>query len=97
MEDFTEGEILLVYDPEKVMGAPTKPPLGYNMSGCSGGPAIIHETRNGLHVWHPVGLMMGGPKLSEGAAADFDMIRIRRIDCIQPNGRIRVADTGWLP
>jgi len=97
VEDFTEGEILLVYNPEKVMGAPTKPPLGYNMSGCSGGPAIIHTTRHGLHRWYPAGLITGGPKLGGGAAADFDMIRVRRIDCVGSDGRIRIAETGWLP
>ncbi len=98
VEDFNDSEILLVYDPKGVIGAPTPPPLGYNMSGCSGGPAIIHETRGGLHLWHPVGLIVGGPKLGEGTAAEFDMIRIRRIDCIEPTGHIRrAAETGWLP
>jgi hypothetical protein len=99
IEDFNEREIILTYDPEKVLGAPTKPPLGYNMSGCSGGPAIIHEIRpSGIHVWHPVGLIIGGPKFGEGDAAEFDIIRVRRIDCIQPDGKIeRDLDTGWLP
>jgi hypothetical protein len=98
VEDYTDSEILLVYNPNKVIGAPTLPPLGYNMSGCSGGPAIIQETRGGLHLWHPVGLIVGGPKLGEGDAAKFDMIRIRRIDCIEPDGRIRRAiSAGWLP
>jgi len=98
VEDFSDIEILLVYSPNKVIGEPTLPPLGYNMSGCSGGPAIIHEDRGGLHLWHPVGLIVGGPKLGEGDAAEFDMIRVRRIDCIEPNGRMRrAAGTGWLP
>jgi hypothetical protein len=52
---------------------------------------MIHETRGGLYVWYPVGLIVEGPKLSEGAAAEFDMIRICRIDCIEPIG------PGWLP
>jgi hypothetical protein len=98
VEDFTDAEILVVYDPKTVIGVPRLPPLGYNMSGCSGGPAIIHETRGGLHVWHPVGLIISGPKRDEGGAAEFDMIRVRRIDCIGPTGLIRrAADTGWLP
>lgn len=98
VEDFNDSEILMVYDPKRSIGAPTPPPLGYNMSGCSGGPAIIHETRAGLHRWHPVGLIVAGPKSSEGATAEFDMIRIRRIDCIEPTGQIRRAiETGWLP
>jgi hypothetical protein len=98
VEDFTTDNIFLVYQPDKVTGAPNKPPLAFNMSGCSGGPAIIHETRNGLHRWYPVGLIVGGPKVGEGEAAEFDIIPIRRIDCIGPDGRIqRPADTGWLP
>jgi hypothetical protein len=99
IEDFNEREIILIYDPEKVLGSPTKPPLGYDMSGCSGGPAIVHEIRpSGLHLWHPVGLIVGGPKFGEGDAAEFDIIRVRRIECIQPDGQIqRNADTGWLP
>ena len=48
VEDFTPDEIVLVYDPQNAMGAPLKPPIGYNMSGCSGGPAIIHTGRGGL-------------------------------------------------
>ena len=98
VEDFTDSEILLVYDPKRAIGAPTPPPLGYNMSGCSGGPAIVHVTSGGLHLWHPVGLITSGPKLGEGDAAEFDMIRVRRIDCIEPTGHIRrAADAGWLP
>lgn len=99
IQDFNEREIILTYEPERVLGAPTKPPLGYNMSGCSGGPAIVHELRaSNLHVWYPVGLIVGGPKFGEGDAAEFDIIRVRRIDCIQPSGRIlRESDGGWLP
>jgi hypothetical protein len=60
VEDFAEAEIVVVYDPDKTRAAPTLPPLGYNLSGCSGGPAIIHETRNGLHRWYPIGLIGPG-------------------------------------
>jgi hypothetical protein len=46
----------------------------------------------------PSRALVGGPKFGEGDAAEFDIIRIRRIDCIQPDGHIqRDADTGWLP
>jgi hypothetical protein len=98
IQDFSEREIILAYEPEKVLGAPTKPPPGYNMSGCSGGPAILHELRSNFHIWHPVGLIVSGPKLGEGEASEFDMIRVRRIDCVQPDGRLRrECDAGWLP
>jgi hypothetical protein len=43
-------EIVTVYDPEATF-APNedvaKPPLGFNMSGCSGGPVIVHKLVNG--------------------------------------------------
>lgn len=97
VEDFTDREIFLTYDPQKVIGAPTLPPLAYNMSGCSGGPAIVHETRNGLHRWYPVGLIAGGPKVGKGAASEFDIIRVRRIECVADDGSIRCGDSGWLP
>ena len=46
----------------------------------------------------PSDLIVDGPKLGEGDAAEFDMIRVRRINYIEPNGRIRrAAGTGWLP
>jgi hypothetical protein len=98
VEDFTERDIIFAYNPEEAINAPMKPPLGLNMSGCSGGPAIIHGTRNGLHRWYPVGTIIAGPKKSAGEGIDFDIIRVRRIDCIDPiDGHIRVADSGWLP
>jgi hypothetical protein len=97
VEDCNDREIITIYDPAQSRGTPTLLPLGFNMSGCSGGPAVIHETRNGIHRWYPVGLIVGGPKQGEGAAAEFDIVRIQRIDCIDEDGRIRAASTGWLP
>jgi hypothetical protein len=47
---------------------------------------------------YPVGLTTGGPfGQGKGVAASFDMIRIRRINYIDPHGRIQAASTGWLP
>jgi hypothetical protein len=62
----------------------------------------MHGIRNGLHRWFAVGLIADGPKghAKQGAAAEFDMIRLRRIDIIQPDGTIKKPseDTGgWLP
>jgi hypothetical protein len=34
IQDYDEREIILTYEPEKVLPSPAKPPLGYNMSGC---------------------------------------------------------------
>ncbi len=98
VEDYNDREIITIYDPEQSRGSPTLPPLGFNLSGCSGGPAVIHHTRNFIHRWYPVGLILRGPVgQGEGDSASYDTIRIRRIDCIEPDGRIRVTNTGWLP
>jgi len=98
VEDYSEREIIVIYDPEQSRGSPSLLPLGFNMSGCSGGPAVIHHTRNFIHRWYPVGLILRGPHgQGEGDSANYDMIRIRRIDCIEPDGHIRVPGTGWLP
>jgi hypothetical protein len=96
VEDCHDREI--INDPEQSWGSPGLLPLGLNMSGCSGGPAVIHHTRNSIHRWYPVGLILGGRHgQGEGDSASYDAIRIRRIDCIAPDGHIQTPDTGWLP
>jgi hypothetical protein len=98
VEDCHDREIIVIYDPEQSWGSPGLLPLGLNMSGCSGGPAVIHHTRNSIHRWYPVGLILGGRHgQGEGDSASYDAIRIRRIDCIAPDGHIQTPDTGWLP
>jgi hypothetical protein len=47
----TDRDLIVTYDPardEEAPWAPWKQPLGYNMSGCSGGPVLSHGTHNGL-------------------------------------------------
>jgi hypothetical protein len=60
----------------------------------------------GLHRWFAAGLVLAGPKLEEDKTSleqeikrslEFDIIRLRRIDSIQPNGRIAGENSGWLP
>lgn len=105
VECVTQDEILITYDPKIVRPmsmAPALPPLGFNMSGCSGGPVLVHGNRNGLHRWFPVALITEDPTdhKKQGLSAEFDMIRLRRIDSIQPDGTITqpIDDTGgWLP
>jgi hypothetical protein len=46
VEDYNDREIIVIYDPEQSRGSPKLLPLGFNLSGCSGGPAVIHHTRN---------------------------------------------------
>jgi hypothetical protein len=98
VEDYNDREIITIYDPEQSQGSPRLLPLGFNMSGCNGGPAVIHHTRNFIHRWYPVCLILRGPLgRGEGDFASYDTIRIRRIDCIDPDGHIRIPDAGWLP
>ena len=100
VEDVTDSEIIFSYDPERVqpLKAP-KPPLGINLSGCSGGPVLMHGTRNCLHRWFPVGLLIGAPKgVGTGEFASLDIIRARRIDSLKPDGTLKKASSsGWLP
>lgn len=97
----SEREIVSVYDPETTLQAAAdidKPPLGFNLSGCSGGPVVLIKTVNGLLRWFPVGLIYKGPgDRAEGELALFDRIHIRRLNFIQPDGTIREPDEGWLP
>jgi hypothetical protein len=105
VESVTRDEILITYDPARVKPAawaPYLPPLGFNLSGCSGGPVLVHGIRNGLLRWFPVGLIHEGPRgeKKQGLATEFDLIRLRRIDVIQPDGTIKppTEDSGgWLP
>ena len=101
IEDVTKRDLIVTYDPAKdeaAPWAPWKPPLGYNMSGCSGGPVLSHGTRNGLQRWFLVGMIIGGPKgKGTGEAEGWNMIKMRRIHAIQPDGTIMQEDSGWLP
>jgi hypothetical protein len=105
VDSVTCAEILTIYDPaiaRPAAWAPVLPSVGFNMSGCSGGPVLMHGIRNSLHRWFPVALITQGSKdcKKQGAATEFDMIRLSRIDIIQPDGTImnsQERDTGWLP
>ncbi|WP_166121483.1 hypothetical protein, partial [Acetobacter farinalis] len=82
----------------KPEGFSNPPPLGYNMSGCSGGPVLMHGDRKGLHRWFIVAMVIRGPNgAGKGDAGVFDIITLRRIDAIQPNGKIKQDPVGWLP
>lgn len=100
VESFSDREILTTYDPEKMLHAHLalkKPPLGFNMSGCSGGPVVMVKEVNKLLRLFPVGLIYKGPDgEAKGEFASFDRIHIRRIHFIQPDGTINNPDPdGW--
>jgi hypothetical protein len=99
IEDFSDREIIVTYEPERderMAGVP-KPPLGFNMSGCSGGPALMHGIENGLHRWFLSGFIIRGSGISEGDAQEFDIVRLRRIHFIKSDGTLSRELSGWLP
>jgi len=97
----TDRDIVTIYEPERMLQpdfAVDKPPLGFNMSGCSGGPVVLVKVVNGLLRWFPVGLIYKGPSgEAEGEFASFDRIHVRRLHFLQPDGSITEPDQGWLP
>lgn len=108
VEDFNEDNIWTTYDPnrDRPVGDIPKPSLGLNLSGCSGGPVLMHCEHNGLHRWFPVGFIVAGPKRDElnpidrGAVVDVETMRIRRIHIVNKDGTITRSEYetgGWLP
>jgi hypothetical protein len=104
IQDVTEREIILTYDPVTARADPNipPPPLGANLSGCSGAPLILPVTIDEVRVHaFPVGVTVFGAdkdrdqEHSRGEMAAFDTIRARRIHCIRPDGTIERP--GWLP
>jgi hypothetical protein len=97
----TERDLIVTYDPGRDVKAPWSSwtqPLGYNMSGCSGGPVLSHGTRNGLQRWFAVAMIIKGPQAKgTGEAEGWDMVTMRRINAIQPDGTIKREHSGWLP
>jgi hypothetical protein len=100
-EAVTEKDIVTVYEPDRVHQTSSDvplPPLGLNLSGCSGGPVFLIKMVKGILRWFPVGLIYMGPKgKAEGELAGFDRIHIRRLYFLTPDGTIKEPDTGWLP
>lgn len=101
VESITEREILITYEPTRdkpSRWAPILPPVGFNLSGCSGGPVLMHALVGGLHRWFPVALIAAGPREgSTGQSSEFNMIRLKRIHVIRPDGTIESETVGWLP
>jgi hypothetical protein len=100
VEDVTEREIIATYEPQRdtrVRAAPEFPDLGANLSGCSGGPALMHVEHNGLLRCFPVGIIVASVPGSAAAGFGFDIIRIRRIDVIREDGTINRPSNDWLP
>jgi hypothetical protein len=92
IQDVTQRDIVVTFEPtrdSRIVADPKLPVLGANLSGCSGGPVLVHYERNGLHRWFPVAMMVAGPKeQGTGISAEFDILRFRRIHFIQDDGSI---------
>jgi hypothetical protein len=90
VEDVTERDIITTYEPHRdfrARAAPQLPDLGANLSGCSGGPVLMHVLRNGLHRWFAVGLMVRGPRAISGAEPrEFDTYTYRRLNFVRADG-----------
>lgn len=100
VEDVTPREIVMTYDPKQAFSYSATaglPPLRYNLSGCSGGPTLIYK-REPLLTWRIGGLIVAGPGAEgQGEHNEFDLIRVRRIDFIKPDGKLTSGTQGWLP
>jgi hypothetical protein len=99
VEDVTYRDIISTCQPQRdirIRAAPEFPDLGANLSGCSGGPVLMHAERNGLHRWFPVGLILRGPRASSNATMPA-IFRFRRIHFVNADGSIRHQNLGWLP
>jgi hypothetical protein len=102
-ESVTGTDILTIYVPDEMFEGFTapKPPLGLNMSGCSGGPCFRVQTTGGILGWFPVGLIYFASKKGTpeeaGEFASFDQVRVRRLHFLKSDGTIEDQDGGWLP
>jgi hypothetical protein len=62
-EDFSDNDIWVSYQPgrdSRVKAAAEFPDLGADLSGCSGGPVLMHVERNGFHRWFVIGMIIAG-------------------------------------
>jgi hypothetical protein len=100
VEDVTYRDIIATYEPQRdirIRATPELPDLGANLSGCSGGPVLMHAERNGFHRWFPVGLILRGPRAASASLRGCDIFRFRRVHFVNADGSIRHQNVGWLP
>jgi hypothetical protein len=101
VEDVTYRDIIATHEPQRdirIRAAPELPDLGPNLSGCSGGPVLMHAERNGLLRWFPVALILRGPRASSDTSIrECDIFRFRRVHFVNADGSIRHQNVGWLP
>lgn len=101
LQDIGERELVLSVDPQHFQYAVTEtgmPPIDLNLSGASGGPAVLYRVVDGIVSCWPVAAIAHGKGMaSDGASAGFAMIRCRRIDMLKPDGTLAPNSNDWLP
>jgi hypothetical protein len=100
VEDVTADKIIVRYDPNEcrtLLPGRDLPPLKLNLSGCSGGPAMLAQITKGQVFYYPAGLIAVGPTTTfDGLMGDFDLVHILRINQLRPDGTFDDPDEGWL-
>jgi hypothetical protein len=101
LQDINERELVIALDPEQFQYAVTEmgmPPIDLNLSGASGGPAVLYRVVHNIVSCWPVAVVnQGKGAASDGDCAGFVMIRCRRIDILRPDGTLAPNNTEWLP
>jgi hypothetical protein len=92
IDAFSERQIIITYDPARdqpLMAGVPAPPIGFNMSGCSGGIVLMPEIKDGVCRLFAVGLIASGSHdIEPGEDRRTDTILIRRIHRIRPDGTL---------
>jgi hypothetical protein len=89
IDAFSDRQIITTYDPTRdqpfMTGVPA-PPLGFNMSGCSGGIVLMPEIKDGEWRFFVIGLIADGTRdIDPGEDHENDTNLVRRADRILPN------------
>ncbi len=101
-DDVTARNIVTTYSQGRDLALgqdiPTPPPK-FNMSGCSGGLAVLVRNVDGEMCWYPAAVIYKGPSaLSSGDFEDIDLIHLRPLSFIHPDGTLDDPHAGgWLP
>lgn len=92
LEDVTAREIIMAYDPGRsrsMLNNVGLPSPTFNLSGCSGGPALTFEVKENLIEIYASGVITDGPNDgSSGAFGEIAVLHAARLDCMNADGMI---------
>lgn len=101
LQDISDRELVISVDPgqnDYAVMETGMPPVDLNLSGASGGPAVLYRVADHVVSCWPVGVInLGKGQRSDGDAAGFVMVRCKRIDMLRPDGTLPPKATDWLP